>query len=134
MDFTFIILCKAVPVAKFELNRMVTLNESGVAETSVTFDGNVHLYVVAKSFAAGVAVYVAVLDVPISKHGFVGPVMAIGANGAVFLMVNVLTTVAPHTFETVTVIIPVAYVEANFAFTELPLPVNVINDDDFVHV
>jgi hypothetical protein len=43
-------------VAKFELNEMVTLSESELADISVTLDGKVHLYVLAKSFGAGVAV------------------------------------------------------------------------------
>jgi hypothetical protein len=74
------------------------------------------------------------LVVPINKHGLVGPVIVVGVSGAVFLTVRVLTIVAPHTFDTETVIVPVVKVEANLASTECPVPVSVINEEDLDHV
>ena len=80
------------------------------------------------------AVYVAVLEVPISKQGLVRPLNAAGVNGADFLILIVLTTVAPHTLAIETVIVPVVKVDANFAVAACPLPVSVIKEEDLVQV
>ena len=86
------------------------LDESELADSMVTVDGNVQLYLIASVTVADV--YVTAVDVPINEQILVGPVIDAGAADNVFVIAAVLVTGNPHTLLTATLNVPVVNEEA----------------------